>query len=626
MTKPIKYLKIIISILLFTQVVHAQKITLAELHAMSSNKNWETSNKFLLSKGWEYYDSQTGDDEHYNTITWSFEKSYIDDKKANGWVYIYSYDGLPNKVMYRFRRKEYYTAIKNMLSSNGYKLDDEEILNQKVIAKYSNPNYILELEYLREEDEEDSYSGSGSFTVYEITVYKKGGVYDPNNGKKQQFDDDGNLSAEYYLKDGEFNGMATIFNPDGTINKKTNYNMGNEEGPTVFYYYKEDKKFAAKYFGATKKGNKSGKWLYNIIEDDSKERNLTYESFVEGIKEGDFRDVQNESLIFGSYKNGLLEGKYKVYTDLNRKVFGFTIQTDTTKITKTSEGQFLANKKIGYWRDYDDFGVLIEEGNYSDSLRTGKWKFYYPKYFDDQNKEKDYSKKLYLIANYREGKLNGESIRYSTIENIEIACEDSTSAEKCYKEKFVELTEKANYIDDVLNGPYELVNKNNEFIYKGQYLNDKESGIWTIKNTSEVDSWTGETIEKGQFIEGEKEGKWERFDNENKIIETYHYQNNVLNGEQVTILNNNVRVKREFRLGELDYFNLFDTIGNKIKSFRIFDKNSNGYKCTSKIYFDNTILTYTHKVKLFDDEKIIPSLFGKFFEELPNEKKVLYGI
>ena len=91
-------------------------------------------------------------------------------------------------------------------------------------------------------------------------------------------------------------------------------------------------------------------------------------------------------------------------------------------------------------------------------------------------------------------------------------------------------------------------------------------------------------------------------------------------------MDNNVRVKREFRLGELEYFNLFDTIGNKIKSFRIFDKNSNGYKCTSKIYFDNTILTYTHKVKLFDGEKIIPTLFGKIFEELPNEKKVLDGI
>ena len=95
-------------------MVHAQKITFAELHAMSSNKNWETSNKFLLSKGWEYYDSQTGDDEHYNIITWSYEKSYTDDKIANGWIYIYSYDGLPNKVMYRFRKKEYYTTIKNI--------------------------------------------------------------------------------------------------------------------------------------------------------------------------------------------------------------------------------------------------------------------------------------------------------------------------------------------------------------------------------------------------------------------------------------------------------------------------------------------------------------------------------
>jgi hypothetical protein len=65
MPKKIISLIIIVYFLILGQIIQAQKINLVELHSMSSNKNWETSNKFLLSKGWEYYDSKVGDDEQY---------------------------------------------------------------------------------------------------------------------------------------------------------------------------------------------------------------------------------------------------------------------------------------------------------------------------------------------------------------------------------------------------------------------------------------------------------------------------------------------------------------------------------------------------------------------------------
>lgn len=620
------FFTVIIFLMLYAQITQAQKITLAELHSMSSNKNWETSNKFLLSRGWEYYDSTTGDDEHYNTIIWSFDKSYLDDKKANSWLYIYSYDGLPNKVMYRFRKKEYYSFIKNMLPSNGYKLDDEEILNQKVIAKYSNPNYILELEYLREEDQEDSYSGSASFTVYQITVFKKGGVYDPNNGKKQQFDDDGNLAAEYLLKDGEFNGLATIYNTDGSIKVTKTFNMGKEEGPFVQFFYREDGTLGAKYFGNLKDGKKSGKWYFNILDENAKERSLSDENYVDGVKEGNFREVKDDSLIFCTYKQGLLEGKYKVYTDLNRKLFGFPIQTDTTKITKSSEGQFYANKKVGYWKNYDDFGTLTSEGVYNDSLKSGKWKFYYPKYVQHKsNMVTEYSGKLYLIANYYMGMLNGESVRYSSLESEEIPCEDSTSTEPCYKKVFVEFTEKLNYKNDLLEGTYELVNKNNETLYKGQYSNNKETGLWTIKNASEVDFWRGETTEKGIYQNGEKVGKWERFDNEMNLIESYFYEKSALNGEQITYFDNLPRVKRIFKSGALEKVTLLDSLGKIVKTYHLLEILPYEYKCATKKNIGNTEESFTFKVKLLDDEMIIPTFFIKIFEELPTERKILNG-
>ena len=141
------YFTLLFLVLFF--IGNAQKISLAELHTICTNKNWETSNKYLISKGWDFYNSSVGDDEHYNTISWSFEKSRIDDAKASGWFYIYTYDGLPNKVIYRFRQKEYYRSLIQQIQAAAYKLEGEEINENTVVATYKNPKYIIELSYER---------------------------------------------------------------------------------------------------------------------------------------------------------------------------------------------------------------------------------------------------------------------------------------------------------------------------------------------------------------------------------------------------------------------------------------------------------------------------------------------
>jgi antitoxin component YwqK of YwqJK toxin-antitoxin module len=623
MSKKIISFITILCFLLLGELIQAQKINLLELHSMSSNKNWETSNKFLLSKGWEYYDSTVGDDEHYNTIIWSYEKSFSDDKKANGWIYIYSYDGLPNKVLYRFRKKEYYTTIKNSLIANGYKLDDEEILDQRVIAKYSNTNYILELTYSREEDEND-YSGSGSFTAYEITVYKKGGVYDPNNGKKEEYDENGNLAAEYFLKDGKAEGLIKFYNPNGTLRKTSNMKNGVENGTSIYYFYsKTDSLNSAvgKYKGEIINGNKNGKWSLNIIKDNI-EKTISYENYLNGEKNGLFTSVSNDSLTVGGYKNDKLNGSYTIYRDLQKMFAGGIINTDTLKLKKITTGFYVDGNRTGPWKTYDLNNSLIEEGDYADGLKIGKWKYYYNTYLDE-NKVTDFSGKLFLEENYKEGKKDGISIQYSFFEEMEKPCDDDPT-KMCTKKVFKKIKELSNYKDDLLNGPYELYDENNGLLFKGQYLVGKETGIWSIKNTSIVDFWTGETIEKGEFENGKKQGKWERFDKDNKIIESYYFKDDQLNGEQLTYIDNVVRVKRNFKLAELEELKVLDTLGNTKKSYYLFNKQKSSYKCNVKRYLNNTETSYTYKVKL-DNENIIPTFFSKYFEELPEEKKILDG-
>lgn len=138
-----KLLFLFITTILVSGNTLAQRITLGELQVFCSNKNWETTNKTLLAQKWDYYNSKEGDDEHYNVITWSYGRNYYDDSKASGWIYLENYDGLPNKIMYRFRQREYYTAIQSQLKTFAYVLTDESIFDERVTTTYENKQYIL---------------------------------------------------------------------------------------------------------------------------------------------------------------------------------------------------------------------------------------------------------------------------------------------------------------------------------------------------------------------------------------------------------------------------------------------------------------------------------------------------
>ena len=563
-----KFYSIILLFLIFN-TTNAQKLFLADLHSMSANKNWETSNKYLLSKGWDYNNSVKGDNEHYNTITWAYNKTGYETEKAPGWFYVYTFDGLPNKVMYRFRDKKIYLTIKQELILNKYKLQDEEVLDEKVIATYRNSAYIVNIMYSRETNEDEEYNGS--FTVYNITVYKIGGVYDPDNGFKKRFDTDGNLTFEYSLKGGEMNGLIKIFNTDGTIAKTSMMIDGFENGISTSYLYKDSTGILiGKYKGNVINDKKNGKWLLNVINDHV-QTPFSYTHFINDIEEGDFREVRGDTVIYGKYKNGLIDGKYSAYIDLKR--VGNLMDSDTLNFKISSVGQFVANKKQGLWKNYHLSGLLESEGNYLDSLKTGKWNYYYDKYTDKNGIELENSQKLYLVRNYNLGKLDGESILYYNEEKEEEECDDGNKIEKCYKKIFVKILEKSNYKNGVLHGPYEISNNKNQLIFKGQYQEGEQSGEWIIRNDKTIGSDMAENFETGNFQQGKRQGKrqgkWERFDPNYQIIATYNYNDDLLDGEQITFFKNIPSIKRNFDQGQFNNMTVLDHNGNKKTNYAL---------------------------------------------------------
>lgn len=82
-------------------------------------------------------------------------------------------------------------------------------------------------------------------------------------------------------------------------------------------------------------------------------------------KKGNCQKIEN-------YKNGILHGEYKVFTDNNELTLYETIFKDGT----------------GYYKSYNDVGELTEEGMVENGFRIGKWieNFYYIDKYDDRRK------------------------------------------------------------------------------------------------------------------------------------------------------------------------------------------------------------------------------------------------
>jgi antitoxin component YwqK of YwqJK toxin-antitoxin module len=416
---------------------------------------------------------------------------------------------------------------------------------------------------------------------------------------------------EYTLKDGKKNGVIKYFNEDGSIAKSGLMVMDLEKGIFTEFFYDKTGKLIQKEVGEMQDGKKKGKWLLNAVSNEQ-ETNLTYTNFVNGLKEGSFSKVQNDSICFGNYKNDLLEGKYSIFTSEKDLGLVATIETDTLKLKKVLVGFFSSDKKTGLWKTYDVDGTLSLEGNYENDKKTGKWSHYYSIYVDDNDKEMDYSGKLFLEENYSNGKLNGERNRFSMLEETEFPCENDNS-KKCSKIDFKKWIEKSNYENGLLDGDYELTNENNEIIEKGMFLKGKKSGKWQLLNDSKIVILNDKTIESGDFINDKKQGKWERLKN-GKVVETYFYNDNFLDGEHICLSNGIAKEKRKFLKEKLTALELLDDAQKTIVKYNI-SESEDAYKCEKISFLADGVTIKNFVVNKESDKPIDCVHFREDFEK-----------
>jgi antitoxin component YwqK of YwqJK toxin-antitoxin module len=187
-------------------------------------------------------------------------------------------------------------------------------------------------------------------------------------------------------------------------------------------------------------------------------------------------------LILGNYRNDLLHGDYYLYRDFLKGFLGGVINTDTSKIGLVNKGEYDNDLKSGFWKNYDFTNTLRNEGEYLNGEKNGEWKYYYTNYTNRETGSLSYSRELYLILNYKEGLLDGQSKRFSILNEEKYLCseddENETTIDSCIKYVYQKIFEIQNYKNDILNGPYELRDSLNNIFASGKYKNGIKDGEW----------------------------------------------------------------------------------------------------------------------------------------------------
>lgn len=612
-----------------------QKLTVSDLTNLCEKKNWNEVNKTLLSKGWAYYDSQKGENEKYNTITWSYKKEISNDD-AQGWLSLFTFENIPNKIEYTIVSNETeYLSFKNALITNRFKLKSTSSEEEQLISYYMKKGYYLELA--------DEYWLNRNAEEFTVTLIKKGGIFDSETSKKTDYYENGQI-VKLSMSNGKRNGPLKVYDSIGNLKIVGNFINDKEDGK--FIEYENGKKWA-EY--RKKKGLKNGTQINYIYDDNNKlylkhylqyvndeangtwklfyvynnkEKLVKYTNYIKDSKEGKFLEVRNDSLIIGNYKDDDLHGSYKIYIDKNRASNGGFVNHDLSKLTLITNGQYHKGEKSGHWKNYGPYtGLLKSEGDYLNGYKTGEWKLYYTNVENQKGKPKKNQNGLLEITHFSEGKLNGKCTRYFQVTNLQYPCderdENGVKLDTCIKQTYAKILQTAYFKEDKLEGPFELRDSINQIISKGTYLNGLKEKEWTIRNPE-----TG-LILKGNFKADKREEKWISYTQNNQVVVESNFKNDKLDGEYIEYTNlNSIKNRKKFKDGKLKELIVYDSLGvSKTTKFEIYEDAVDHYKCIKTDYLvDNSIITQEYWIKKEDEIEIRHQAFEEdFYRKTDNE-------
>ena len=289
-------------------------------------------------------------------------------------------------------------------------------------------------------------------------------------------------------------GPYEIYNSDDLLIESGTYKDGKKVGKKVEKSYYQNKKLEREvpYF------------------DDKKDGIL-----VEYYKHGQVKKIK-------TYKNDLLHGKYKSYSDSGNL---------------QEIGSFLYGEKDGSWQKY-----------FSTKNCTTKTEYYDCQYYSNDR----YVSALSSIPNPSQGEADALLTMYGTrkCRTRQIGLTDAEKSDcKKYSGGVKEIT---NYLMGYKDGPYKLYHSNGKKAEDGFFKGDYKDKLWKFyltdglpsyeiffdeglevyKKEFEYDSFYGDLKREMTFKNGKLDGPYIKYDSNNRIDAKGIYKNGSFNGKQ----------------------------------------------------------------------------------------------
>ena len=328
-------------------------------------------------------------------------------------------------------------------------------------------------------------------------------VNDTIHGVYEEYDK-GRLSETYYYKNGDLNGPARSFYPDGTVASER--------------FFISDKLYSKKF---TYWQNSRIRTITHYEED----VDVKFESFnPEGIKENEIEYSNNSGKLVTSFNNGC---KVHVYTLKNGVLDGkYTIKDKRGKTLLDCD--YVAGRRNGKYLSYSTAGKTMTEFNYYAGLLNGAVKYY------------DLAGNLRLSDNYIFGYNTGTMERYYNNK------QKFSKSEMFEGEKDGEVTYYNLQGDAVLILGFSL----DELKYYITYGNDGKltNKVPVERQTAKITSvyTNGNKAMELNFVKGKLDGKFLIYSPEGKVAFDANYDMGLLSGTRTEYYTNGKVYKKEY--------------------------------------------------------------------------------
>jgi antitoxin component YwqK of YwqJK toxin-antitoxin module len=541
-------------------------------------------------KTYEYYTSngkQNGEYiEYYSNGKVKKRGNYVNDKEL-GFFTEYNENG---------SKKIEYNMLEDQLNGTYISYyDSGQIRMNGVFKDGKKHGYFVEYdEYGVRMDEYNMENGiSHGFFIFYLNdgkISQKGNhVKGKKSGLFSEYDKNSNLVITYEMENDKLHGIYKKYSNNEVVTQEEYLNGTLSGNYKNIFYVGDDNEYKILETGGYKNDKKHGTWKV-IITNENKLFTLT--NYQNGIKDGAFQEVEGDSLIFGTYVNGLLNAEFKIYRDLTKMFMGGITNTDSSELLLMCEGMYLYGKKGIGWKYYDFSDQLIAEGDYKADKKYGRWDYYYSTYSNMVDSGKvDYSGELYLTENYKYGLLDGISTRYSYLNLVPVPCEElGIKGDDCEEYKQKKVYEKFTYKEGKLNGESLVKNSLGQIISKGQFLRDKKHMTW-------FEGIDDNYYEQGRYDLGERVGEWDLVFNGRTIRKSQYKNDEVI---ELSRYNINGFITERFKYeGENNIFHArySGMESNELLEYiKVLSRRGSRAEVEMVVYFEDTIFVDTYDI------------------------------